>query len=481
MSREHRGAMKTFIGDNFLLHTRTARELYRDWAAPEPIFDYHCHLPPEEIASDRRYADMAELWLGGDHYKWRAMRTNGISERFCTGDAPPYEKFFAFARTLPMAVRNPLYHWSHLELLRYFGIDDLLDERSAPDIWERANAELSEPGFSARGLVLRSRVAAICTTDDPASDLQAHRQLSEDPAFEPRVYPTFRPDQAMTVHRPEVFREWIGRLERAADGDCVRLEGFIEALERRHAAFHELGCRLSDHGLEMCPARIASPAEAAAIYANAMAGRAATEDGFRAFVGFVLDFIARRNAARGWTMQLHLGALRGVNSRRGRELGPDTGFDSIGDWRQAGPLAAFLDQLEADRQLPRVIIYNLNPADNYLVATMAGNFQDGETPGKIQFGSGWWFLDQKDGMEWQMNALSKLGLLSRFVGMVTDSRSFLSYTRHEYFRRILCNLIGQDIEAGELPADMELLGGIVKRICFRNTVDYLGLEPGRVE
>ena len=472
--------MKTFITEDFLLRSTAARELYHGFAANELIFDYHCHLPPQQIASDHRFRDLQDIWLAGDHYKWRAMRTNGVDERFCTGDAGPYEKFLAYARTVPQTVRNPLYHWTHLELLRYFGIDELLDEKSAPGIWEKANAVLAQPDFTTQGLLTRSRVAAVCTTDDPTDDLAAHRSIREQAQLGTRVYPTFRPDMAMTVHQPATFNTWVGKLEAASGVDCSTLSGMLDALKKRHDDFHELGGRLSDHGLSFCPGQFATETEAAQIFDAARQGTAANPAQWERFAGFLMLFFGRLDARRGWTKQLHLGAQRNNNSRLLRQLGPDTGFDSIGDWSQAASLARYLDALDNENSLPKTIIYNLNPADNYVMGTMIGNFQDGSFPGKIQLGSGWWFLDQKEAMEWQINALSSLGLLSRFVGMLTDSRSFLSYTRHEYFRRILCNLIGQDIENGDLPRDLELLGGIVRRICFGNAVDYFGLELGRI-
>lgn len=470
--------MKTFLTEDFLLRTEAARELYHGYAADEPIFDYHCHLPPQQIADNHRFRNLQDIWLAGDHYKWRAMRSNGIAERFCTGDAPDYEKFLAYARTVPFTVRNPLYHWTHLELLRYFGIDELLDEHSAPAIWERASARLQEDDFRTQRLIERSRVAVICTTDDPADSLSAHRQIREEGTLKTRVYPTFRPDKALAVDQPEAFNAWVDALAAAADADCSTFGGFLSALEKRHTFFHEMGGRLSDHGLKHCPGRFATDAEAERIFDAARSGKAADPENWERFAGHMMLHFGRLDAARGWTKQLHLGAQRNNNARLLRALGPDTGFDSIGDWPQAGNLAKYLDALDTENALPKTIIYNLNPADNYVMGTMIGNFQDGSIPGKIQFGSGWWFLDQKEAMEWQINALSNLGLLSRFVGMLTDSRSFLSYTRHEYFRRILCNIIGTDIENGELPRDMALLGGIVRRICFGNAAEYFGLQAG---
>ncbi len=472
--------MKTFLTEDFLLRSDAARELYHGYAAGEPIFDYHCHLPPEQIADNHQFRNLQEIWLAGDHYKWRAMRSNGIAERFCTGDAPDYEKFLAYARTVPFTVRNPLYHWTHLELLRFFGIDELLDEHSAPVVWEQANARLKEDDFRTQRLIERSRVAVICTTDDPADSLSAHRRIRGEGTLKTRVYPTFRPDKALIVDQPEAFNAWVDALAAAAETDCSTFGNFLSALEKRHTFFHEMGARLSDHGLKSCPGGFASDAAAERIFDAARSGKAADSADSERFAGSMMLFFGRLDAKRGWTKQLHLGAQRSNNTRLLRALGPDTGFDSIGDWPQAANLAKYLDALDAENALPKTIIYNLNPADNYVMGTMTGNFQDGSIPGKIQFGSGWWFLDQKEAMEWQINALSNLGLLSRFVGMLTDSRSFLSYTRHEYFRRILCNVIGTDIENGELPRDMELLGGIVRRICYGNAAEYFGLETGQL-
>lgn len=466
--------MKTFITDDFLLRTETARELYHNHAAPQPIFDYHCHLPPAQIAGNQQFTNLYDIWLAGDHYKWRAMRSNGIAEEFCTGSAADYDKFLAFARTAPNTLRNPLYHWTHLELLRYFGIDDLLDENSAPAIWQAANSQLAKPEFRVRGLLESSKVKVVCTTDDPADDLQHHQQIAKE-GFSTKVYPTFRPDKALNVHLPEAFNAWLGDLERVSNTDCGTFEGFLSALKRRHDFFHDNGGRLSDHGLSKCPGTFASKPEAATIFDAARTGFAANPEDHEKFAGYLMVYFGHLDAQRDWTKQLHLGAQRNNNSRLFKKLGPDTGFDSIGDWPQTGSLAKYLDILDSDNSLPRTILYNLNPSDNYAFGAMIGNFQDGTVAGKIQFGSGWWFLDQKEAMEWQMNALSNLGLLSRFVGMLTDSRSFLSYTRHEYFRRILCNLIGKDVENGELPKDMKLLGSMVENICYKNAESFFGL------
>jgi glucuronate isomerase len=468
-----------FIHDDFLLQSDAARELYHRYAKDEPIYDYHCHLPPDEVAADRRFTDLYDIWLRGDHYKWRAMRSNGVPERLCTGPASAKEKFLAWAATVPHTLRNPLYHWSHLELKRYFGIDTLLSPATAEAIWEEANAQLAAPGFSARGILQKFRVAVVCTTDDPADPLEHHLAIARS-GLRTRVYPTFRPDKALTVDNPAVFGPWCDRLAAAANIDTGTFRGLLAALKKRHDDFHALGGRLSDHGLERCHASFGTEAEAAAIFDAARAGRAAAPDDKEKFATHLMVYFGQLDAARGWTKQIHLGAMRNNNTRLFGLAGPDIGCDSVGDYPQGLALSRYLDRLDRDGTLPKVVLYNLNPADNYLFATMIGNFQDGSVPGKIQFGSGWWFLDQKEAMEWQLNALSNLGLLSRFVGMLTDSRSFLSYPRHEYFRRVLCNLLGADLERGELPRDFDLVGDLVRRVCFANARDYFGLESGVV-
>ncbi|MEA3212705.1 MAG: glucuronate isomerase [Chthoniobacter sp.] len=402
------------------------------------------------------------------------MRSNGVPERFCTGDATPWEKFKAWAATVPHTLRNPLYHWTHLELARYLGITELLDESSAERIWESANEQLAAPEFSTQGILKRFRVTTVCTTDDPADDLRHHEAITRG-GVATQVLPAFRPDAALNVHRPKAFDAWLARPEEACGHGIGSVTALLDAVRERRDFFHERGCRLSDHGLERSYAEACSDAEASAIFTAARSGRAALSQERAKFASFVMLFLGRLYAERGWTMQLHLGALRNNNTRLLRTLGPDTGFDSIGDFPQAHALAAFLDRLDTENSLPKTILYNLNPADNYAIATMLGNFQDGTVPGKIQMGSGWWFLDQKEAMEWQLNALSNLGLLSRFVGMVTDSRSFMSYPRHEYFRRVLCDLIGRDIEAGELPDDGALVGPLVRNICHENARQYLRL------
>lgn len=463
-----------FINENFLLESPAAQTLYHSFAAPEPILDYHSHLPPKDIAENRQFKNLFEIWLEGDHYKWRAMRANGIPEPYCTGDAEPYEKFLAYARTVPNTLRNPLYHWTHLELQRYFGIHTLLDEKSAPAIWEEANAQLANASHRVWGIFEKFQVKAVCTTDDPADDLRYHEQITAS-ACPARVFPTFRPDNALNVHKPEVFLPWIERLYETSGVSIDNFADFLAALKQRHDAFHAAGGRLSDHGLNRCYADFCDEEEAAAIFDKAREGTPASPREHERFASFMMLFFGRLDADKGWTKQLHLGARRSVNQRAFWMLGPDKGFDSIGDYSQGDALAAYLDRLEQEDALPRMVLYNLNPADNYAFATMAGNFQDGNIAGKIQFGSGWWFLDQKEAMEWQMNALSNCGLLSRFIGMLTDSRSFMSFPRHEYFRRTLANLVGGDVTRGLLPADDALVGEMVRRICFANARDFLRL------
>lgn len=466
-----------FIHDDFLLQNATARRLYHHYAAPEPILDYHCHLPPKDVAENRRFANLFDIWLEGDHYKWRAMRANGVEERLITGEAAPEEKFLAWAKTVPATLRNPLYHWTHLELQRYFGIEELLDESTAASVWARANEQLAGEALRAHGILGKFRVVAVCTTDDPADDLEYHRQIAA-AGLATRVFPTFRPDKALLVSQPELFNAWVGRLAAAANIDIGSFQDFLDALKRRHDEFHRLGGRLSDHGLNFCYADFCSEEEAAGIFDEARSCQPASPEQQARFAAFLMLYFGRLDAEKGWTKQLHLGARRNNNARMFAQLGPDTGYDSIGDWPQIDALAAYLDALDRENALPKTIIYNLNPADNYAVATMAGNFQDGRIAGKIQFGSGWWFLDQKEAMEWQLNALSNCGLLSRFVGMLTDSRSFMSYPRHEYFRRTLCNLLGEDVEKGLLPDSDELLAPLVRNICHHNARNFLGLPLG---
>jgi glucuronate isomerase len=472
-----------FIHEDFLLSTKTARKLYHQYAEAELIFDYHCHLSPRDIAANRQFKNLFEIWLEGDHYKWRAMRTNGVAERFCTGDAGPFEKFKAWAATVPRTLRNPLYHWTHLELKRYFGVTDLLDEKTADKIWRQANEKLAKPELTAQGILKKFKVKVVCTTDDPADSLEHHRIFASQ-GHSTKMLPAFRPDRALMVNQPASFNRWVEQLAAASNVDINSFSAFVIALEKRHSFFHSQGCRLSDHGLNHCFADFCSEKVAAGIFDKARDGEPVTPQEHAQFASFLMVFFGQLDAKHGWTKQLHLGAMRNNNTRLLKQLGPDTGFDSIGDLPQCSALAAYLDRLDRENALPKTIIYNLNPADNYAFASMIGNFQDGTVPGKIQFGSGWWFLDQQQGMEWQLNALSNLGLLSRFIGMITDSRSFMSYPRHEYFRRTLCNLIGRDVDSGALPNDEKLIGSMVRNICCANAKNYLafpGMTDGRAE
>jgi glucuronate isomerase len=464
--------MASFLDQNFLLSNEVARRLYHEYAASQPILDYHCHLPAKDLADNRRFSNLFEIWLEGDHYKWRAMRANGIPEKYITGDAPPYEKFLAWARTVPYTLRNPLYHWTHLELQRYFGITDLLNEQSAPAIWERANEALAT--LTAQEILKKFHVEVVCTTDDPTDDLAHHQRLAKS-NLPIHVFPAFRPDKALSIGTPE-FRPWVEKLSRAANVYVADLASLLEALRKRHEAFHSLGCRLSDHGLDHCFATPCSDVTASAIFARAVAGSPVPENERLQFASFMMLFFARLDAEKGWTKQLHLGALRNVNSAARSQMGADTGYDTVGDFEQIRPLAAYLDLLVRENALPKMILYNNNPSDTFSFATLIGCFQTGDSPGKIQYGSAWWFLDQKEGITAQLNALSNVGLLSRFIGMVTDSRSFMSYPRHEYFRRVLCDIIGQDVTRGELPDDDTVLKPLIQGICYNNARTYFHFE-----
>jgi len=466
---------RPFIHQDFLLSNPAASTLFHEFASNCPILDYHCHLPQQDIARNRTWENLSQLWLGGDHYKWRAMRANGIPERLITGNAPDQEKFQAWAETVPKALCNPLYHWTHLELKRYFGIDELLDGHSAQRIWDHTCERLRSPELSCRGILQESQVRGLCTTDDPTDNLEHHAAIAADPSCAVRVLPTFRPDRAMAVESPATFRAYVEALGACANSDTTSFAGFLTAIEKRHDYFHQHGCRLSDHGLDRPYGEECSRPQAMLIFEKAMSGITPGLDEIAQFKSAMLFEFGRLNYAKGWVQQLHIGALRNVNPRMCRELGPDTGFDSIGDAPVARGLAQLLGRLEEAGVLTKTIIYNLNPADNELMATLIGCFQDGSTPGKIQFGSGWWFLDQKDGIERQLRALGNQGLLSRFVGMLTDSRSFLSYSRHEYFRRVLCNRLGTEIEQGLLPHDLDLVGSMVRDICFHNAEAYFDL------
>lgn len=466
--------IRAFMDDNYLLQNKMAEILYHEYAKDLPIIDYHCHLPPEEIAGDRQFANITEAWLDGDHYKWRAMRTLGIAEKYITGDAHPYERFAQWAYTVPFTIRNPLYQWTHLELKRYFDVDQLLSPSSAKEIYDATNYLLTSAQYSVRNLLGKMHVEVVCTTDDPADDLAHHKEMIESESGL-MMLPAFRPDKAIHLESDN-FRDYIQRLAVAADTEIASFQDLIGVLGERMRYFDDLGCRLSDHGLERLYASAFTDSEADRIFRRRLEDQPVSRKETREYKSAILYHLARMYHEYGWVQQFHLGALRNNNSRMERELGPDTGFDSIGDFKQAQPLAAFLDRLDRDDALTKTILYNLNPADNEIMATMAGNFNDGSSKGKIQFGSAWWFLDQKDGIEKQLDALSNMGLLSCFIGMLTDSRSFLSYPRHEYFRRILCNLIGTDVHAGELPDDAEWLGKIVRDICYYNARAYFEFD-----
>ncbi|MCE6990566.1 glucuronate isomerase [Dyadobacter sp. CY323] len=464
---------KTFISEDFLLRSETARILYHEYAKEMPIIDYHCHLPPDQIAGDKQFENLTQIWLYGDHYKWRAMRANGINERYCTGDASDWEKFEQWAGTVPYTMRNPLYHWTHLELLRYFDIDILLNKDTAREIYDECSAKLKQPDFSVKSLLNRMNVKVICTTDDPIDSLEYHSQISES-GFNIKVLPTFRPDKSMLlIDSPEDFKQYLSKLEKASGITIGNYGNLLAALQNRHDFFASMGGKLSDHGLEHIYADYDEEAAKQA-FNSALKGEQASLAQRNAFKSVLLYELAKMDHAKSWTQQFHLGALRNNNERMLRETGPDTGWDSIGDYSQAQALSKFLNKLDSTNQLAKTVLYNLNPSDNEVLATMTGNYNDGTVAGKMQFGSGWWFLDQKDGMERQMNALSNMGLLSRFVGMLTDSRSFLSYPRHEYFRRILCNLIGNDVKNGELPNDLQWLGKMVEDISYHNANRYFG-------
>ncbi len=469
---DHKATVDTFLDDNFLLESETARYLFHEHASNLPIIDYHCHLPPAEIASDKKFADLTEVWLNGDHYKWRAMRANGISEDYCTGAANNFEKFRKWAETVPYTMRNPLYHWTHLELRRYFGITKLLNGDTAREIYDQCSELLQTDDFTTRNMLRNMNVEVVCTTDDPVDSLKYHRQLADE-GFEIKVLPAFRADKVLQIDDSQSFSEYLKQLSEAADVSIEKYDHLLEALERRHQYFHDMGCRLSDHGLELTYAADFTEAEVERIFAKGFAGKTLTAEEISKYKSAMLVYLAHMDHRKGWVQQFHIGALRNNNQRLYREIGPDTGFDSIGDLNIASSLSQFLSRLDNTNQLTKTILYNLNPSDNEVIATMAGNFNDGSVAGKIQFGAAWWFLDQKDGMERQLNTLSNMGLISRFVGMLTDSRSFLSYPRHEYFRRILCNLFGNDVERGELPeSELPWIAEMIRNICYYNARGY---------
>ena len=465
--------MKTFLDNNFLLNSPTAEVLYHQYAAPMPVIDYHCHLPPEAIAANTQFENLTQIWLYGDHYKWRAMRANGVEESYITGDKTDKEKFIKWAATVPYTLRNPLYHWTHLELQRYFNVHEILNESSAERIYDICSEKLCSPEFRVRSLITKMNVKTICTTDDPLDDLVHHQKIKAD-SFKVPVLPAFRPDAAMNVDNATNFNNYIKKLETVTETYIANYNDFLKALKMRHDYFALNGCTISDHGLEEIYAEEYTMHEIETIFDKIRIGKDLTTAENRQFKSAMLIVFAEWDHEKGWVQQYHLGAIRNNNSRMTAKLGADSGWDSIGDFSHARSMSVFLNKLDKQDKLTKTIVYNLNPADNELMATMIGNFNDGSVEGKIQWGSAWWFLDQKDGMTKQINTLSNMGLLSKFVGMLTDSRSFLSYPRHEYFRRILCNLFGEEIERGELPNDLPWTGKIIQDICYNNAQKYFG-------
>ena len=466
--------MKNFLDDNFLLGNKTSEWLYHEVADNIPIIDYHCHLSPKEIAEDKRYKNITEIWLGGDHYKWRAMRSNGVEEYYITGNATDKEKFMKWAETIPYCIGNPLYHWTHLELQRYFGINEVLSPKTSEDIWEKCNEVLNRDDFSVKQLIQSSNVKTLCTTDDPVDSLQYHLEIKKDQNFDVKVLPTFRPDKAVNIER-KGFCEWIEKLSQVSAVKINDLEILKSTLVERLNFFHDVGCRLSDHACDIVTYRVSDDLEIQRIFKKALEHKPLSDEETEKFKTHMIVFFGREYAKRGWAMQLHIGTIRDNNERMFKRLGPDTGFDSIGDRPFAEPLARLLNTLNLSDELPKTILYTINPCANEVLGTIMGCFQ-GSIPSKIQFGASWWFNGHMDGMERQMIAFANLGLLGRFVGMLTDSRCFLSYTRHEYFRRILCNLIGQWVENGELPSDKDLLESTVENICYINALNYFGMS-----
>ncbi len=466
-----------FLGDSFLIHSKSALRLYREYAAPQPIFDYHSHLPVREIAENQPFNTITEMWLAHDHYKWRAMRANGVDERFITGDSSDKEKFLAWAETVPRTVGNPLYHWTHMELSHYFGLGDvLLNGDTAEEVYRTCNELLKRDEFRPRSLIDRMNVSVLCTTDDPTDSLEYHRQLQSDEAFPVTVLPTFRPDRSLGIEHPESFNAWISRLESVAGFDIRDFDSFIQALQKRHDQFHDAGCRASDHGLEEVYTDPYTESEINSIFRKVRRGEVPEKSAVRKFKTCMLAYFAWMNQRRDWVQMLHLGAHRNSNTRFFNWLGPDSGFDSIGDWHHARSLVSFFDRLDQGNILPKTVLFTVDPRNNDLFVSIAGSFQGGTVPGRIQFGPAWWFNDTREGIIDHLNALAGGGLLSRFIGMVTDSRSILSFTRHDYFRRILCNLLGEEVERGEIPDDTELLGGMIRDICYRNAIEYFALS-----
>ena len=464
--------MKEFLDDNFILQNKTAEKLFHGHAKNMPIIDYHCHLNPKDIAENRQFDNLTRIWLEGDHYKWRAMRANGIDEEFITGKASDFDKFVKWAETVPYTMRNPLYHWTHMELLRPFGIKKVLNAQTAKEIYDEATAMLRTPDYSVQGILKKMKVEVVCTTDDPADTLEYHKKIKE-AKLEIKVFPTWRPDKSMAVESPESYNAYIALLEKASSTTIGSFDELLDALKKRQDFFATMGCRLSDHGLETFYAEDYKESEIKLIFLKIRGGRKLDKEEILKFKSAMLYHFGVMDADKGWTQQFHIGAIRNNNTKMFRKLGPDTGYDAIGDFEIARPMSKLLDRLDLENKLARTIVYNLNPRDNELLVTLALSYSDGAIAGKMQFGSGWWFLDQKDGMEKQLNSLSTLGLLSRFIGMLTDSRSFLSYPRHDYFRRILCNLLGKDIENGEIPAsELEFVGKMVENISYNNAKNY---------
>ena len=468
-------AENIFITDDFLLHSEAAKTLYHHHAKIQPIFDYHCHLSPKDIAEDRQFENLTQIWIEGDHYKYRAMRANGVDEKFITGNASPYDKFLKWAETVPYTLRNPLYHWTHLELKNYFGITTLLDSNSAKAIYNEATTLLQKPEYSVRNILRKMNVKVVGTTDDPTDDLQFHKKIKDD-NFEIKVLPSFRPDKATEIEKGPAFVDWIKKLEQSVGFSITDYSKLIKALNDRHDFFHEMGCRISDHGHNTFYSENYTASEVDIIFQTAINGKSLSDLEINKYKSAVLFELASMNKAKSWVQQFHVGAIRNNNAKMLQKLGPDQGFDSLGDSVMADKMSKFFGKLSKNESLTKTIVYNLNPRDNEMFAAMVANFNDGKVVGKMQYGAAWWFLDQKDGMEKQLNVLSNFGLLSRFVGMVTDSRSFLSFPRHEYFRRILCNVLGDEIQKGELPNNMQLIGAMVENICYKNAVDYFEID-----
>jgi glucuronate isomerase len=463
--------MRSFMDDNFLLNNETSVRLYHEYAKDMPIIDYHCHLSPKEIYENKRFKNITDIWLYGDHYKWRLMRSNGVDEKYITGSASDYEKFIAWAKTVPMTIGNPLFNWTHLELKRFFGIDELLNEESAPAIWEKVNALLNSEGFGARDFIKKSNVQVVCTTDDPTDSLEFHTRLKDETDFDVKVLPSFRPDKGLEINRAG-YQEWVKKLEEVSGIEIESYEAFLQALESRVRFFHSVGGRVSDHAIDVMMYGETTQEEAAQIFKEALEGKKVSIEDEKKYKSFTLTFLGKLYSELGWAMQFHINALRNNNARMFDQLGPDTGYDAINDEEIAKPLARLLNAMEQQNALPKTIVYSLNPNDNTTIATMIGCFQGGGVPGKIQFGTAWWFNDNKSGMLDQMQALANVGLFTRFIGMLTDSRSFLSYTRHEYFRRLFCYLIGEWVENGEVPNDTEFLGKIVQGVSYENANEY---------